>query len=150
MILLFFFVSLKFIERVQSIDEDLCRLIEFNVPEHYEIFPSNQFEDRLFYKTNFVCQNKPVYRSLKFFNLYQLQSANNRWWTLYNTTNSTYELGTREWCDGWHFQSILAMPLGIYQHPLSRSKRTQRWQRVIFHQNNRTYSYKSITSKSID
>lgn len=84
---------------------------------------------------------------MKYENLYQFQSANNRLWTLYDTTNSTYRLGSREWCDVWNAKPLLAMPLGMFQHPLSKQTKLQRWKQVIIHQNNNSYGYKSIQSK---
>lgn len=124
-------------------------MIQLDIPKHLEFLSNDQSEDKLFYKTEFTCQNKPVFRSLNSYSLYQFQSPNNRWWTVYETKNSTYQLGAREWCDAWNFQPLLAMPLGVFQHPLSKQKRTQRWRRVTFQASNRSYSYKPITSNSI-
>jgi hypothetical protein len=53
----------------------------------------------------------------------------------------------REWCDAWNIKPLLSMPLGIFQHPLAKQKRSQRWQRVIVHEKNNSYTYKSIPSK---
>jgi hypothetical protein len=53
----------------------------------------------------------------------------------------------REWCDAWNVKPLLAMPLGMFQHPLGKPKRSQRWQHVIIHENNNSYTYKSISSK---
>jgi len=110
-------------------------------------FHSNEIEEKLFYKTDYICRNKPVFRSIKYPNLYQFQSPNNRWWSLYDTINSTYKLGMREWCDAWNIKPLLSMPLGIFQHPLGKQKKSQRWQRVIVHEKNNSYTYKPISSK---
>ncbi|CAM4887021.1 unnamed protein product [Rotaria socialis] len=124
--------------------DNLCRLIELNLPEGLLPFPTNDIEEKLFYKTDYICQNKPIFRSIKYENLYQFQSPNNRWWTLYDTTNSTYKLGTYEWCNAWDAKPILAMPLGMFQHPLAKQAKLQRWKRIIIHENNNSYAYKSI------
>jgi hypothetical protein len=54
----------------------------------------------------------------------------------------------REWCDAWNFKPLLSMPLGMFQHPLGKSKRSQRWQRVIVNEKNKSYTYKSVSSKT--
>lgn len=53
----------------------------------------------------------------------------------------------REWCDAWNMKPLLSMPLRIFQHPLNKQRRVQRWQRVVFHEKNNSYTYKSIPSK---
>lgn len=129
-------------------NDDLCRLIEFEIPENILPFRFDDLQEKLFYKTDFICQNKPVFRSLKYPSLYQFQSANNRWWSLYDTRNSTDQFGHRQWCDAWNSQPLLSMSLGMFQHPLNtKSKRAQRWQRVIINEQNKTYAYRSISSK---
>ncbi|CAF3720735.1 unnamed protein product, partial [Adineta steineri] len=130
-------------------NDDLCRLIEFDVPQGLLPFHFNEIEEKLFYKTDYICQNKPIFHSIKYTNLYQFQSPNNRWWTLYDTTNSTYKLGMREWCDAWNIKPLLSMPLGMFQHPLGKQKRSQRWQRVIIHAKNNSYTYKPISNVQI-
>ena len=125
-------------------------MIEFDVPENVLSFPFNDLQEKLFYKTEFICQNKPIFRSLKYAYLYQFQSSNNRWWTLYDTRNSSYQLGQREWCDAWNAKPLLVMALAMFQHPLtSKSRRSQRWQRVIINEKNHSYTYRSISSKRI-
>ncbi|CAF3966151.1 unnamed protein product [Rotaria magnacalcarata] len=126
--------------------DNLCRLIELNLPEGLLPFATNDIEEKLFYKTEYICQNKPIFRSIKYENLYQFQSPNNRWWTLYDTTNSTYKLGTYEWCNAWDVKPILAMSLGMFQHPLGKQVKLQRWKRIIIHKNNNSYAYKSISN----
>lgn len=54
----------------------------------------------------------------------------------------------REWCDAWNFKPLLTMSLGMFQHPLRKQRRSQRWQRVFIHEKNNSYTYKSIPSKS--
>lgn len=110
-------------------------------------FPLADADDKLFYKTDYTCQSKPVFRALKHAHLYQFQSPTKRSWVVYDTVNSTYAVGTREWCDAWHAKPLLAMPLATFQHPLSKPKRAQRWQRVIVHAKNNSYTYKPISSK---
>jgi len=53
----------------------------------------------------------------------------------------------REWCDAWNVKPLLSMPLGMFQHPLGKQKKSQRWQRVIVHEKNNSYTYKSTSSK---
>jgi hypothetical protein len=84
---------------------------------------------------------------MKYPYFYQLQSPNNRWWTLYDTRNSTDKFGMREWCDVWNAKPLLSMPLGMFQHPLGKQKKLQRWHRVINHEKNKSYTYKPISSK---
>lgn len=84
---------------------------------------------------------------MKYQHLYQFQAPNNRWWTLYDTKNSTYKLGMYEWCDAWNFRPLLVMPLGIFQHPLDKPIRSQRWKQVFIHEKNHSYAYKSVASK---
>ncbi|UJR31638.1 hypothetical protein I4U23_019120 [Adineta vaga] len=127
-------------------NDDLCRLIELNIPQSLSSYHFNDIEEKLFYKTDSICQNKPVFRSMKYSNLYQFQSPTNRWWSLYDTTNSTYKLGMREWCDAWNMKPLLSMSLGMFQHPLGKSKRGQRWQYVIVHERNNSYTYKSMSN----
>ncbi|CAF1336856.1 unnamed protein product [Adineta ricciae] len=123
-------------------NDDLCRLTEFDVPQGVISYQFNDVQEKLFYKTDYICQNKPVFRSMKYSNLYQFQSSTNRWWSLYDTTNSTYKIGRREWCDGWNMKPLLSMSLGMFQHPLGKQRRGQRWQQVIVHETNNSYTYK--------
>ncbi|CAF0973097.1 unnamed protein product [Rotaria sordida] len=135
-----------FITRSIFSTNNLCRLIEFNIPEGLFSFHTNDIEEKLFYKTDYVCQNKPIFRSIKYQNLYQFQSPNNRWWILYDTKNSTYKLGTYEWCNAWNAKPLLAMPLGMFQNPLGKQIKLQRWKHVIVHEKNNSYTYKSVSN----
>ena len=128
-------------------NDDLCRLTELDVPQGIISYQFNDVQEKLFYKTDFICQNKPVFRSMKYSNLYQFQSSTNRWWSLYDATNSTYKIGRREWCDGWNMKPLLSMSLGMFQHPLGKQRRGQRWQQVVVHETNNSYTYKSAPSK---
>ncbi|CAF4379142.1 unnamed protein product [Rotaria sp. Silwood2] len=128
---------------------NLCRLIEFNIPQGLFSFRTNDIEEKLFYKTDYVCQNKPIFRSIKYQHLYQFQSPNNRWWTLYDTINSTYKLGMYEWCNAWNAKPLLAMQLGIFQHPLGKQIKLQRWKHIIVHEKNNSYTYKSVSNVSL-
>ena len=122
-------------------------MVIFDVPKGLSLFHKNKIEDKLFYKTDYTCQNKPVFHSLKYQNLYQFQSPDNRWWSVYDTKNSTYKLGMREWCDAWDIKPLFAMRIGMFQHPLEQQTGSQRWKSVIVHEKNKSYSYKSVSSK---
>jgi hypothetical protein len=129
--------------------DDLCRVIELDVSNHVLPWSLKQFDEKLFYRTDFICQKKPIFRSLVYDNLYQFQSLNRRWWTLYhvNTSNTTVRIGTRQWCEAWHMQPILAMPSSIFQLPWKKPRRLQRWQHISIHENNRSFTYKTISSE---
>jgi hypothetical protein len=124
-------------------------LVELELPAGVWPFEGDESRTKLFYKTDLTCLSKPVFRSIDHASVYQFQSPNNRWWTLYDTSNSTYTPGIREWCDAWNAKPLLSMALGMFQHPLGKHKRAQRWQRVSLHERNKSYAYKSVASKRL-
>lgn len=110
----------------------------------------NEINQRLFYRTEYFCQKKPVLRSLFYPNLYQFQSMNNRWWTLYqsNETRQT-QIGSKQWCQAWNMKPILTLPLGIFQQAWTKTKYLQKWRRVLVNTKNQSFSYQSVSRKII-